>query len=142
MPAPADQVRREDRLGDETAPDLLLFEEDLPEEWMQAPDEEYLAEMARRLGVQRGDVYSHVCVELPDYGWARHYERWSRGAAQSASAAGLSPLIVMVTAQVDFRNLPTADERERQATECLRSLAIHGKPLPLFTRVFGAAPGN
>ena len=142
MPAPADQVRREDRLGDETAPYQLLFEEDLPEEWMQAPGREYLDEVAQRLGVPWGDVYSHVCVELPDYAWARHYERWSRGAAQSASAAGLSPLIVMVTAQVDFRNLPTADQRKRQATECLRSLAIYGKPLPLFSRVFGTAPGN
>ena len=142
MPAPADQVRREDRLGDETAPYQLLFEEDLPEEWMQAPDREYLDEVAQRLGVPPGAVYSHVCVELPDYGWARHYERWARDAAQSASAAGRSPLIVMVTAQVDFRNLPTGADRTRQATACLHSLVVHGKPLPLFSRIFGVAPGN
>ena len=140
MPAPADQVRREDRLGNETAPYQLLFEEDLPEEWKQAPDGEYLEEVARTLATPRGHVYSYVCVELPDYAWAHHYEKWSRGAAEAAVAAGRKPLIVMLTSQVDFRNLPTADQRKRQASECLRSLAIHGKPLPLFSRAFGQAP--
>ena len=142
MPAPDYQVRREDRLGDETAPYRLILEEELPAAWMQPPGEAYMAEMALRLGVQREDLYSHVCVELPDYGWARHYERWAREAAPVASAAGCRPLLIMVTAQSDYRNLPTADERLRLATECLRSLAIHGKPLPLFCRAFGAAPGN
>ena len=141
MPAPADQVRREDRLGDETAPYQLLFEEDLPEEWKRAPDGEYLEEVARTLQLASGaHVDSYVCVELPDYAWAHHYERWSRGAADAAVAAGRKPLIVMLTSQDDFRNLPTADQRKRQASECLRSLAIHGKPLPLFSRAFGQAP--
>ena len=142
MPAPDDHVRREDRLGDETAPYRLILEEELPAAWMQPPSEAYMAEMALRLGVQRADLYSHVCIELPDYGWARHYERWARDAAPVASAAGLRPLLIMVTAQSDYRDLPTAEERLRLATECLRSLAIHGKPLPLFCRAFGAAPGS
>ena len=127
-------------MGNETAPYQLLFEEDLPEEWKQAPDREYLEEVARTLATPRGHVYSYVCVELPHYAWEHHYERWSRGAADAAVAAGRKPLIVMLTSQDDFRNLPTADQRKRQASECLRSLVIHGKPLPLFSRAFGQAP--
>ena len=140
MPAPADQVRREDRLGDETAPYQLLFAEDLPEEWTRPLDREYLEEVAQRLAMPGGEVYSYVCVELPDYGWAHHYERWSRSASDAAVAAGRKPLGIMLTSQDEFRNLSSPDQRKRQASECLRSLAIHGKPLPLFTRVFGPAP--
>ena len=139
MPPPTDQVRREDRLGDDSPPYQLLFVEDLPEEWTRPLDSEYLAEVSQRLGLPGRDFFSYVCVELPDYAWAHHYERWSRGAADAAVAAGRKPLGIMLTAQDEFRNLPTPDERRRQASECLRSLATHGKPLPLFTRVFGPA---
>jgi hypothetical protein len=140
MPTPADGVRRLDRLGHETAPYQLLFEEDLPEEWKRAPDAEYLEELAQALPGPRGNIDSHVCVELPDYAWAHHYEKWSRGAAEVAVAAGRKPLVVMLSSQHDFRNLPTADQRKQQATECLRNLAIHGKPLPLFARAFSRTP--
>ena len=58
MPAPADQVRREDRLGDETPPYQLLFAEDLPEEWKRALDSEYLAEVSQRLGTPGRELYS------------------------------------------------------------------------------------
>ena len=141
MPATGDRVGLDDRLGLGTAPYQLLYEEDLPEEWKQAPDEAYFAEVARTLPAPRSDIYSYVCVELPDFVWAHHYERWSRGAADAAKAAGRKPLVVMLTSQADFRNLPSADERQRQATECLRNLVVHGKPLPLFTRVFGQTSG-
>ena len=127
-----------DRLGVGTAAYRLLTEEDLPTAWLEPISPEYLEEVAVRMEVRK--VVATTLVELPDYPWAWHYERWSRGAIEAAKLRGEKPLGVMLVSRSDFRALPTEAARSEQAAEVLRSLLQTGRPLPLFSRTFGPPP--
>ena len=101
-------------------------------------DQGYLEEVALRMEVRR--VVPATVVELPDYRWAWHYERWARAAAAEADRRGEQPLSVMVVSRGEFRNLPTERQRADQAGAVLHSLVETGRPLPLFARVFVPKP--
>jgi hypothetical protein len=127
-----------DRLGPSTPQYSLLTEDDLPSEWLRPVDESCLQEMALQLGVRA--VVPTTAVELPDYPWAWHYERWSRTVIDEAHQRDEKPLCVMVVSRSDFRNLQTERQRTEQSAAVLRSLIQTGRPLPLYSRIFGPKP--
>ena len=94
---------------------------------------EALADCASRMGVP--SVFAVVCVELPDFPWARHYERWARQPIREACRMG-DPLPIVVVARADFRNPAEEAERRDLTAQVLRSLLVEGRPLPLFSRAF------
>ena len=97
-------------------------------------DQGYLEKVALRMAVRR--VVPTTVVELPDYPWAWHYERWSRTAAAEAEQRGERSLGVMVVSRSEFRKLPTERQSADQAGAVLHSLIETGRPLLLFARVF------
>ena len=101
-------------------------------------DQGYLEEVALRMEVRRVDTAT--VVELPDYRWAWHYERWARSAVAEAEQRGEQPLAVMVVSRDEFRNLPTERQRADQAGAVALSLIGTGRPLPFFARVFVPIP--
>ena len=133
MPDAASSGAPADRLGPATAPFKRLLWDDLPEEWRAPVPAEALADCASRMGVP--SVFAVVCVELPDFPWAWHYERWARQPVREACRAG-DPLPIVVVARADFRNPAEEAERRDLSAQVLRSLLVEGKPLPLFSRAF------
>ena len=127
-----------DRLGPTTPAYGLLYVHELPQEWLRPVDQDYLAEVALRMEVTR--VMPATVVELPDYRWSWHYERWARSAVAEAEQRGEQPLAVMVVSRDEFRNLPTERQRADQAGAVLQSLIETGRPLPLFARIFSPMP--
>jgi hypothetical protein len=138
MPAEGAAAGPANRLGPATPAYSLLYAHDLPQEWLQPLGQDYLEEVAVRMEVRR--VVPTTVVELPDYRWAWHYERWARAAAAEADRRGEQPLSVMVVSRGEFRNLPTERQRADQAGAVLHSLVETGRPLPLFARVFVPKP--
>ena len=128
-----------DRLGPATAPFKRLLWDDLPEEWRAPVPAEALADCASRMGVP--SVFAVVCVELPDFPWAWHYERWARQPVREACRAG-DPLPIVVVARTDFRNPAEEAERRDLSAQVLRSLLVEGRPLPLFSRAFVPSNGS
>ena len=66
---------------------------------------ETLADCAARMEVH--SVLPAVCVELPDFPWAWHYDRWAR---QPVCQPGRTrdPLPIVVVARESFRGLAEA----------------------------------
>ena len=126
-----------DRQGVGTAPYQLLTEGDLPTVWRAPVSPGCLEEAAVQMEVEK--VVAFTVVELPDYPWAWHYERWSRGAIEAAKLRGEKPLCVMLVSRSSFRDLPTEADRSKQAAGVLRSLLQTGRPVPLFSRAFAPA---
>ena len=133
MPDAATSGAPADRLGPATAPFKRLLWDDLPEEWRAPVPAEALADCASRMGVP--SVLAVVCVELPDFPRARHYERWARQPIREACRTG-DPLPIVVVARADFRNPAEEAERRDLTAQVLRSLLVEGRPLPLFSRAF------
>ena len=98
---------------------------------------EALADCAARMGVH--SVLPAVCVELPDFLWAWHYNRWAQQPVSQPCRTG-DPLPVVVVAREDFRALADEGEREALSAQVLQSLKVKWKPLPLFLRTF--VPSN
>ena len=94
---------------------------------------EALADCAARMGVH--SVLPAVCVELPDFLWAWHYNRWAQQPVSQPCRTG-DPLPVVVVAREDFRGLADEGERRALSAQVLQSLLVKGRPLPLFSRVF------
>ena len=92
---------------------------------------EALADCAARMGVH--SVLPAVCVELPDFPWAWHYDRWARQPVCQPCRTG-DPLPVVVVARQDFRGLADEGERRALSAQVLPSWLVEGKPLPLFSR--------
>jgi hypothetical protein len=138
MPAEGAAAGPSNRFGPATPAYSLLYAHDLPQEWLQPLGPDYLEEVALRMEVRR--VVPTTVVELPDYRWAWHYERWARAAAAEADWHGEQPLSVMVVDRGKFRNLPTDRQRAAQAGAVRHSLLETGRPLPFFARVFVPKP--
>ena len=112
---------------------MRLLWDDLPEEWRAPVPAEALADCASRKGVP--SVFAVVCVELLDFPWAWHYERWARQPIREACRAG-DPLPIVVVARADFRNPAEEAERRDLSARVLRSFFVEGRLLPLFSRAF------
>ena len=133
MPEASANSAPADRLGPTTAPFRRLLWDDLPEEWKTPVPAEALADCAARMGVR--SVLPAVCVELPDFPWARHYDRWARQPVCQPCRTG-DPLPVVLVAIQHFRGLADEGERWALSAQVERSLLVQGKPLPLFSRAF------
>ena len=133
MPEASASSAPADRLGPTMAPFRRLLWDDLPEEWKTPVPAEALADCAARMGVR--SVLPAVCVELPDFPWARHYDRWARQPVCLPCRTG-DPLPVVLVAIQHFRGLADEGERWALSAQVERSLLVQGKPLPLFSRAF------
>ena len=92
---------------------------------------EALADYAAKMRVH--SVIPAVCVELPDFLWAWHYNRWAQQPVSQPCRTD-DPLPVVVVAREDFRGLADEGERRALSAQVLQSLLVEGGPLPLFSR--------
>ena len=114
-----------------------LLWDDIPEEWRTLVPAEVLANYAARMGVYL--VLPAVCVELPDFLWAWHDNRWAQQPVSQHCRTG-DLLLVVVVAQEDLRGVFDDGEGRALSAKVLWSLQVEGRPLPLISRIF--TPSN
>ena len=126
-------------LGDGTAAFRVWRQSDLPTEWQVPLDDGQLQQAANSIGLPASNIQSYIAIELPDYPWAWQYVRWHEQ-TDHQQVPGDAVILPIVVARPNFRQ-PCDEEEAREATaDCLRGLLHHGRPEPLWTRVWGAKP--
>ena len=89
-----------------------------------------MKKVARRLGLTNQKIEFHVCVELPDYPFAREWMQWYTSPTRANAEEDVP---VMLTSQDQWRDRPA------ELRSIMQALICHGSPCPSWTGMWTGA---